>query len=147
MRSSRWRSLLRRGKMQNRLRLVVLGLIAWALLCSSALAQTTSAPNPLQTWLASLRETPYYTQNPKKDDDNGNGKKNGDDKKDEEATWYSVHGQATIVSQGHWLFTSPYTGTNSFPSKQEMQTSATVTLFLRSEERRVGKECRSRWEP
>lgn len=66
----------------------------------------------------------------KKDDDkNGNGEKKDDDKKDE-PTWYSVHGQATFVTQGNWQFRSPYQGPNSFLSKQDMATSVTSTLFL-----------------
>ena len=73
-------------------------------------------------------------KNDKKDDDNGNGKKNGDDKdkdkKDNEPAWYSVHGQVTTVTQGNFLFHSPYSGQNSFPSKYAMDTSVTATLFL-----------------
>jgi high affinity Mn2+ porin len=44
--------------------------------------------------------------------------------------WYSAHVQTTIISQGNWLFPSPYEGQNSFLSQQQMRTSETATLFL-----------------
>jgi high affinity Mn2+ porin len=55
-----------------------------------------------------------------------------DKKEDEEPkdTWYSVHGQGTIVSQGNWKFHSPYLGPNSFLPILNYRTSETATLFL-----------------
>ena len=44
--------------------------------------------------------------------------------------WYSVHGQATIVSQGNWQFTSPYIGPNSLLPNLNYRTTNTDTLFL-----------------
>ena len=44
-------------------------------------------------------------------------------------TW-SLHGQATTVTQGHGAFTSPYEGVNSFESRKEIRNSLTSTLFL-----------------
>ncbi|MBI3411290.1 MAG: carbohydrate porin [Planctomycetes bacterium] len=70
---------------------------------------------------------------------NGDGKepdkeKNGDDKEkdkeDEGPKWYSVHGQATTVTQGNWPFHSPYSGANSFQSIPIYHTTVTATLFL-----------------
>lgn len=45
-------------------------------------------------------------------------------------TWYSAHGQATVVIQGYGPFNSPYTGTHSFVSAHELRTTATSTLFF-----------------
>ncbi|HWU43953.1 MAG TPA: carbohydrate porin, partial [Bdellovibrio sp.] len=42
---------------------------------------------------------------------------------------YSFHAQATIVTQGHYPFTSPYQGKNSFVSVEDAQTSITNTYF------------------
>jgi high affinity Mn2+ porin len=55
-----------------------------------------------------------------------------DNKEDEEPkdTWYSVHGQGTVVSQGNWKFHSPYIGRNSFLPILNYRTSETATLFL-----------------
>jgi high affinity Mn2+ porin len=44
--------------------------------------------------------------------------------------WYSVHGQATIITQGYSPFNSPYQGPNSFVSAHELRTTATTTLFF-----------------
>ena len=44
-------------------------------------------------------------------------------------TW-SIHGQATTVTQGHGAFDSPYEGVNSFESRKEIRNSFTSTLFL-----------------
>jgi high affinity Mn2+ porin len=44
-------------------------------------------------------------------------------------TW-SLHGQATTVTQGHGAFASPYAGDNSFESRKEVRNSFTSTLFL-----------------
>jgi high affinity Mn2+ porin len=43
---------------------------------------------------------------------------------------YSIHGQATVINQYHGPFNSPYSGPNSFKSKNEQDTSYTATLFL-----------------
>jgi high affinity Mn2+ porin len=44
--------------------------------------------------------------------------------------WYTVHGQATVISQGYTPFHAPYTGPNSFLSAYEMRTTATASLFF-----------------
>lgn len=44
-------------------------------------------------------------------------------------TW-SIHGQATLVTQGHGAFPSPYAGANSLESRKEIRTSFTSTFFL-----------------
>ena len=44
--------------------------------------------------------------------------------------WYTVHAQATTVSQGYAPFRSPYAGPNSFVSAYELRTTATSTLFF-----------------
>jgi hypothetical protein len=44
-------------------------------------------------------------------------------------TW-SLHGQATTVTQGHGAFPSPYAGDNSLESRKETRNSFTATLFL-----------------
>ncbi len=75
---------------------------------------------------------------PKTDGDKSNEKspdKPDDDDKDKdkqksEPTWYSVHGQATVVSQGNWKFKSPYSGSRSFQSILDTATTETTTLFL-----------------
>ncbi len=53
-------------------------------------------------------------------------------KKEEEKrpTWYSIHAQATVVSQGHGPFHSPYQGENSLRPEKELATTATTTLYL-----------------
>ncbi|MFL5243908.1 MAG: carbohydrate porin [Gemmataceae bacterium] len=68
---------------------------------------------------------------PSAEDESKDKEKNGDKDKDKgKETWYSVHGQGTIVSQGNWKFRSPYEGTNSFRSILNYRTSETATLFL-----------------
>ncbi|HVS37606.1 MAG TPA: carbohydrate porin [Gemmataceae bacterium] len=44
--------------------------------------------------------------------------------------WYSVHAQATVVSQGNLPFISPYIGPNSLPPNGNFQSTNTDTLFL-----------------
>jgi high affinity Mn2+ porin len=44
--------------------------------------------------------------------------------------WYSIHGQATVVSQGNWKFTSPYVGPNSLLPLLNYRTTNTDTLYL-----------------
>jgi hypothetical protein len=44
-------------------------------------------------------------------------------------TW-SIHGQATTITQGHGAFDAPYAGINSFESRKEVRNSFTSTLFL-----------------
>jgi high affinity Mn2+ porin len=50
--------------------------------------------------------------------------------KEERPPWYSIHGQATVIGQGNWMFHSPYQGPNSFVDAQSLRTTATSTLFL-----------------
>jgi high affinity Mn2+ porin len=71
------------------------------------------------------------------------GAKNPSDSKDEKPEaaaappaeaakeeWYSIHGQATVVAQGNWKFTSPYVGPNSFLPLLNYRTTNTDTLYL-----------------
>ena len=44
--------------------------------------------------------------------------------------FWSFHGQATTITQGHGAFPSSYEGTNSFESRKEIRNSFTSTLFL-----------------
>jgi high affinity Mn2+ porin len=46
--------------------------------------------------------------------------------------WYSIHGQATVISQGNWKFRSPYFGPNSLLSILNYRTTNTDTLYLDS---------------
>lgn len=48
---------------------------------------------------------------------------------DEPEIW-SLHGQATTVTQGHGAFPSSYAGDNSFEARKEIRNSFTSTLFL-----------------
>ena len=64
--------------------------------------------------------------------ENGNSseeKKNG---KEEEAkeSWFSAHAQATMVTQTHDVFPSPYIGPKSLLPVEPSPTSLTATLFL-----------------
>jgi high affinity Mn2+ porin len=71
--------------------------------------------------------------NGNKDNNPDSTKDNGDDKekdKEPELTWFSAHGQATVVTQAHSNFNPPYTGTNSLLPNEKMATSITATLFL-----------------
>lgn len=43
---------------------------------------------------------------------------------------YGVHFQATVITQHHGSFTSPYAGTNSLRPEEPRRTSVTSTLFL-----------------
>ena len=43
---------------------------------------------------------------------------------------WSIHFQATTITQGHGYINSPYSGVNSLDPAQEIQTSFTSTLFL-----------------
>jgi high affinity Mn2+ porin len=43
---------------------------------------------------------------------------------------FSVHGQATVISQDHDAFHAPYQGLNSLPRREGWKTSVTGTLFL-----------------
>jgi high affinity Mn2+ porin len=64
------------------------------------------------------------------DKDNG-GKDNGEkDEKPREPERINAFGQATVISQWHGDFHSPYVGANSLRPVFEWATSATATLFL-----------------
>ena len=43
---------------------------------------------------------------------------------------WSIHGQATTVTQGHGAFNAPYSGDHSFEPRKEIRNSFTSTLFL-----------------
>src|SRR5206468_2921243 len=66
--------------------------------------------------------------------DAGAGKDKEKDEKDKdkpaEPVCYSVHGQATVLSQGNWPFRSPYFGSNSLLPNLNYRTTETTTLFL-----------------
>src|SRR5262249_8963514 len=71
----------------------------------------------------------------KKEGANGEDKKKEDDKGDkaeakDEAAWYSAHAQATVVTQVHDRFRSPYVGPNSLLPVEPAATSETTTLFF-----------------
>src|SRR5438445_1195660 len=63
--------------------------------------------------------------NEKVKEGNGNGKD-----KEAEPAWYSAHAQATVVTQTHGRFHSPYVGENSLLPEEHTATSMTGTLFL-----------------
>jgi high affinity Mn2+ porin len=44
--------------------------------------------------------------------------------------WWTLHGQATVVSQGNWPFRSPYFGPNSLLPNLNYRTTETTTLFF-----------------
>jgi high affinity Mn2+ porin len=48
----------------------------------------------------------------------------------EQDSWFSVHGQGTIVTEVHDHFRSPYIGTNSLLPVEPAATTETATLFL-----------------
>src|SRR5262245_55184854 len=101
----------------------------------SALGQPASAPAQPHSF-AQDRDTPQKKTDEKDGKDEAkdkNGEKDEDkkdDKKDDEPKHLSVHGQATIVSQGNWPFRSPYVGPNSLLPNLSYRTTATVTLYL-----------------
>jgi high affinity Mn2+ porin len=77
-----------------------------------------------------------------KDKGNGEGDKDEKEKKDkdeeekkdeekkDEETWYSAHAQATLVTQKHGEFNSPYIGPHSLLPVEPARTSVTGTVFL-----------------
>ncbi len=44
--------------------------------------------------------------------------------------WFNVHGQATVITQKHDVFPSPYVGPHSLQRDEPIRTSVTSTLFL-----------------
>jgi high affinity Mn2+ porin len=52
------------------------------------------------------------------------------EKEKQEEQWYSAHAQATVVTQAHDPFKSPYIGPNSLLPHEPSATSMTGTLFL-----------------
>jgi high affinity Mn2+ porin len=75
------------------------------------------------------------SRNPPGENDSA-GKENGKEsdkekeKEKEEEQWYSAHAQATVVTQAHDPFRSPYIGPNSLQPHEPSATSMTGTLFL-----------------
>lgn len=61
-----------------------------------------------------------------------NGKEAATNKENEKekVEWYSAHAQATVVTQAHDVFRSPYVGPNSLLPHEPSATSMTGTLFL-----------------
>src|SRR5207302_9205722 len=67
--------------------------------------------------------------------ENGSAEKeNGKEAENEKAKlaeqWYSAHAQATVVTQAHDSFRSPYLGHNSLLPQEPSATSMTGTVFL-----------------
>ena len=62
----------------------------------------------------------------KKEDE---GEKKDDEKEFKEQS-FNCYGQATVITQWHDAFHSPYQGPNSFLSEEETKTSLTTTLML-----------------
>src|SRR5207245_1353584 len=56
--------------------------------------------------------------------------KEGEKEKEPEPAWYSAHAQATLVTQKHDQFHSPYVGPHSLLPDEPAATSLTATLFL-----------------
>jgi high affinity Mn2+ porin len=90
--------------------------LAAGVLCPRAVAQT----EPNQTTDASKNPPEAKDAKPQGDA--------GPDANKEE--WYSIHGQATVVPQGNWKFTSPYVGTNSLLPLLNYRTTSTDTLYF-----------------
>lgn len=73
---------------------------------------------------------------PKEEDGKGandkNGEKgaNGGKEKEPEPTWLGAHAQATMITQAHDQFRSPYVGPLSLLPNEASATSLTATLFL-----------------
>ena len=65
-----------------------------------------------------------------KDDHSGEKKDEGKDDKEFQEQRVNYYGQATVITQWHDSFHSPYEGPHSFLSAEETKTSATATLFL-----------------
>src|SRR5439155_24495860 len=61
---------------------------------------------------------------------NGNGKESEKDKENGKAEWYSAHAQATVVTQEHYRFRSPYVGPNSLVPDEPTAISMTGTVYL-----------------
>jgi high affinity Mn2+ porin len=57
-------------------------------------------------------------------------KDDADKEKEKSPAWYSAHAQATMITQIHDRFPSPYIGTNSLLPHDVAPTSLTATLFL-----------------
>jgi high affinity Mn2+ porin len=53
-----------------------------------------------------------------------------EEEKEKHAAWYSAHAQATLVTQIHDVFPSPYVGPNSLLPHDRAPTSLTATIFL-----------------
>src|SRR5262249_38493714 len=70
------------------------------------------------------------TQEENKEKGEDKEKDKGEDKEKDKDEWYSAHAQATVVTQAHDHFRSPYAGPNSLPSVEHFVTSETTTLFL-----------------
>ena len=58
------------------------------------------------------------------------------------ANWYPVDGIVRKVDHQDGRFRKAY-----LPKASTENESSAILIVLRSEERRVGKECRSRWSP
>jgi high affinity Mn2+ porin len=63
-----------------------------------------------------------------KEGNQANGGK--EEEKEPEIQWYSSHAQATVVTQKHGAFRSPYIGPNSLLPEEPAATSETSTIFL-----------------
>jgi len=71
------------------------------------------------------------TDQPEEKKDSKEGDKKEEEKKEEEKqSWFSAHAQATMVTQTHDVFRSPYIGPRSLLPVERTPTSVTGTLFL-----------------
>ncbi len=60
----------------------------------------------------------------------GSGSGSTESDKDKEPEWFSAHAQATMITQIHDHFRSPYAGPNSLLPSEPSATSLTATLYL-----------------
>ncbi len=65
-----------------------------------------------------------------KDQEKANGKAEEKGKEEAKEDWYSAHAQATVVTEKHDRFRSPYQGPLSLPPVEPYTTSETTTVFL-----------------
>jgi high affinity Mn2+ porin len=96
--------------------------------------RSAAAPDP-----ADSKGQQQESKNPSTEKDssgNENGKatdketEKKNDKEEQKTEWYSAHAQATVVTQAHDPFRSPYIGPNSLVPHEPSATSMTGTLFL-----------------
>ena len=75
-------------------------------------------------------DQPEEKKDSKESEKNGEEKKEEEKKEEEKQPWFSAHAQATMVTQLHDAFPSPYIGPHSLLPVERAATSVTGTLFL-----------------